>query len=129
MAPREIISREPAAAFFAICGLTVIAVLASLGEPVLGGLLFATGAGYLSGRSLSDAGRNMMYRTSNDAVAIAWMASILLVTGLALDWIGLIGPPHDVSRLDAFACGAPALAILGFVHGAWHEHLDRHRAD
>lgn len=65
-----------------------------------------------------------MYRERNDLFALAWLGSLLLVGGLALDWIGVIGASHDVSRLDAIMYAVPALAIIGFVRGAWHEHLE-----
>lgn len=125
MAVPAIIRREPAASVFAVSGLTAIFVLASLGESVLGGLLVAYVVGYVSGRSMSHAGRDTMYRVSNDLLAIAWMTSLLLLGGLALDWIGFIGAAGDVSRLEAFAYAVPALCIVGFVYGAWHEHLER----
>jgi heme/copper-type cytochrome/quinol oxidase subunit 3 len=124
MALPQIVRREPAAWLFAVGGLTAIVVLASLGEPVLGGLLVAYVVGYVSGRSVSPAGRDEMYRSRNDMLAIAWMTSLLLLAGLALDWIGFMGAAGDVSRLQAFAYAVPALCIVGFVYGAWHEHLE-----
>ena len=121
---RELVGREPVASLLAALGLTTVVVLLSLGEPVPGGLIVALVVGYVSGRSVSDAGRDAMYRECNDLLALAWLGSLLLVGGLALDWVGVIGASHDVSRLDASMYAVPALAIIGFVHGAWHEHLE-----
>jgi hypothetical protein len=119
------IDREPAAAVFALAGLTAIVVLASLGEPVVGGVLVAGVAGYVTARSLTDAGRDEMYRATDRVLGLMWLVCLVLLAGLAVDWIGLVDPAGDVSRLEAFGWGVPAACVVGFVHGAWHEHLER----
>ena len=110
---------------FALAGLTAVVVLASLGEPVVGGLLVAGVAGYVTARSLTDMGRDEMYRATDRVLGLMWLVCLVLLAGLTVDWIGVVDPAGDVSRLEAFGWGVPAACVVGFVHGAWHEHLQR----
>ena len=74
------------------------------------------------------AGRDAMYRSGGDLLAIAWIGSVVLIGGLALRWIGVFGAAGDASRFEAFASAVSGLSIVGFVYGAWQEHREFVRA-